>query len=399
MTDGGKKCRRVSQSDPANSNASLAKVGEDLDGSTPQDGIVAFEQAFDMNVGGPDEATSTEQVTGTGWEDADEDERTQNRRLTLLQGGVDRRPHVLSGAPVSVTSPTPVLRDTSRVDQPLSRYKPPPAGPPVWSADAGWLDLTVRRDVPPPAPALAASLVPGWTRHWTVTYRHGKNDYTASVATVGEVDLFAADPIRVNSWHKKKTSRAGLRFMEATGRFHSHESFFERKLLCALDFHGAADVLSQPFTLTWHDGVRERNHTPDFLVLADGNVTIVNTRPAPLVTDRLLEDCTAIAEVALSRGWGHALVVGYPTPAFTIIDTIAAHSDTPDHLGYTDDILDFLDRRGPMPFGDVCLALASPIMGRAVLQRLLWERQVSLDLAVTLEDHTLVALPGQEVRP
>ncbi|MDO3395458.1 hypothetical protein QWJ41_07015 [Nocardioides sp. SOB44] len=331
--------------------------------------------------------------------DTDSDQDPQNPRLTLLHGGVTRTLSVPAvGAPVSITSPSPALRDTTRRHAPLSRYKAPPAGPPVWSADAGWHDLTIRRDVPPPSPALAAALTPGWTHRWLVTYRHGKNDYTASAASVGEADLFAGDPIRVNSWHKNKTARAGLRFMEATGRLHAHESLFERKLLCALDFHGASNIYSQPFTLTWHDGVRERNHTPDFLVVTDGNIVIVNTRPAHLVRDPLLDDCTAVGELAMSRGWDHALVVGYPTPAFTIIDTISAHSDTPDHLGYTDDILDFLDRRGPTPFADVCAALSSPIMGRAVLQRLIWERQVSIDLAVPLEDHSLVALPGREVR-
>lgn len=295
---------------------------------------------------------------------------------------------------MSPLSPFPVLHDSARHEPPLLRFKPEPAGPPVWSAGAGWHDLTQRQIIP----ALPTSLTPGWTHRWSITVRHGLNDLTSSVAVVAESDLLAADPIRRNSWHKNKKSRAGLRFLQATGRLHAHESLFERKLLCALDYHGAAEVVSQPFTLTWHDGGRERNHTPDFLVLTDGLITVVNTRPAALVTDRLIQDCAAVGEVALSRGWDHALVVGYPTPGFTIIDTVAAHSDTPDHLGYSEDILDFLDVNGSTPFEAVCAQFAAPVMARALLQRLVWERQVSLDLNSPLEDSALVALPGREVR-
>lgn len=286
------------------------------------------------------------------------------------------------------------LRDASRHDQPRLRYTPEPSGPPVWSATAGWQDLTDRHPVDP-----LTALAPGWTAQWALTFAHGEQHNTSTVATVSEADLVAADPIRVNSWHKNKTSRAGLRFMQATGRLHAHESLFERKLLCALDFHGATNVVSQPFTLTWHDGVRERNHTPDFLVEIDGSLTVINTRPAVRVNERLLEDCAAVGEMCLSRGWDHALVVGYRLPEFTIIDTVSDHWDASDHLGYSEDILDLLADSGPTAFDTISAQFDALVVARAALQRLIWERRVSIDLTMPLSDATLVALPGEEVRP
>ena len=200
----------------------------------------------------------------------------------------------------------------------------------------------------------------------------------------------------MNSWHPNKTSRAGLRYMQSTELHHAHESLFERKLLAALDFHGVSEVAAQPFTLTWHDGTRDRHHTPDFLALIDGRMVVINTRPVELVKDRLLEDSAAVGEVCLSRGWEHALVVGYPLPAFTTVETVRVHANAHDPLGYGDTIIEFLDEFGPTEFDTVCRQFDAHIVARAILQRLIWERRVSIDLNRPLEDWTLVALPGQE---
>lgn len=347
-------------------------------------------KALDASVGADATLHLVERVFDrTDGENTDAGERTQNRRLTLLQGGVKRRPFVRPGAPVSTTFP--VVRDALRHDEPLKRYKHEHSLPPLWSATATWADLTVQQEVPN-----RLDLPTGWGDRWSLTYRHGSHDLTASIASVSARDLLVADPVRVNSCHPNKTSRAGLRYMHSTDRHHAHESLFERKLLSALDFHGVTDIASQPFTLTWHDGVRDRHHTPDFLAQIDGQMVVINTRPAELVKDRLLEDATAVAEMCFARGWGHALVVGYPLPAFTTVDTVRVHARAHDALGYGDDIVEFLDAFGPTEFATVCHQFEGHIVARAILQRLIWDRQVSIELNRPLEDWTLVALPGQE---
>ncbi len=341
-------------------------------------------------------ATSSEATNASDSEgavdsdDTDAGERSQNQRLTLLEGGVKHRPSVNTGAAVSSTFP--VVRDVLRHDQPRLRYQPERTLPPLWSAIAGWTDLTVTHPVPDRFDAPA-----GWGQQWTVTYRHGDNNLTAPVASVSLDDLLTADPVRVGSWHQNRTARAGLRFAGSTNELHFHDSLFERKLIRVADFHGATDIVSQPFTLTWFDGHKTRHHTPDFLFDFDGTITVVNTRPFEKLNDRLLEDASAVGQVCVSRGWNHAVVVGYPLPSFTIIDTVASHRDANDHLGYGDNIIDFLNDYGPTGFDRVCQHFDVPVVARAVLQRLIWDREVSVDLNEPLEDETLVALPGEEV--
>ncbi len=335
--------------------------------------------------------------------DTDGEADGQNERLTLLHGGgLSHAKPNRTGVTVSALSPTfssPALPGTrftglGRHDAPLKRFRHERTTPPLWSASATWRDLVQERDVP------AMSDLPArWGTDWTVTYRHGKNTLTASVASVGIGDLLIADPIRVNSWHPNKTARAGLRFVHSTGYHHAHESLFERKLLYVLDFDDATAIASQPFTLTWHDGHRYRHHTPDFLVEVDGHIVIINTRPAALVKDQLVEDATAVGEVCLSRGWDHSLVVGYSLPGITTVETVETHANSTDHLGYTDEVLDLLTTYGPTAFADVCDAFEAPLLARATLQRLVWERQVSVDLNAPLQDWSLVALPGEETQP
>lgn len=361
-----------------------------LDADHESDANIRFEHLFETVLG----SYSSEGHNADGTES----DGGQIPRLTLLEGGVTHRPSVPVGVPVSTIQQShPVqfspLYQGVRHEPPAMRYKRPPAEPPLWSATADWNQLTHQRVITTELPTA------NWTSEWTLTYRHGKNTHTTTVASVSPGDLLAADPIRVNSWHKKKTSRAGLRYMNSTDELHAHESLFERKLLRVLDFDGATAVSSQPFTLTWHDGTRNRHHTPDFVADIDGQLTVINTRPEPLVKPRLVEDAQAIAALCASRGWNQALVVGYPLPAFTVIETVGAHANANDHLGYGENILETVSEEGPVPFGDLANRFDSPVLARAVIQRLIWQREVSVDLAMSLEDTTLVALPGQEVRP
>lgn len=333
---------------------------------------------------------TTDEHTFEDSKEGDNGERSQNRHLTLLDGGVINRPSARTGA--SMSTDFPVVRDASRHDQPLLRYRPQHDLPALASASATWSDLTVQATVEP-----WAGLTSGWGNTWTVTYRHRNHDLTATVASVSTRDLLVADPVRVNTWHPNKTSRAGLRYLHSTERHHAHESLFERKLLCVLDYANATEVVSQPFTLTWHDGTRTRHHTPDFMAMVEGQVVVFNTRPAELLNDRLREDAAALGEVCLSRGWGHALVVGYPLPAFTTVETVAVHAKDQDRLGYRQAFLDILTDQGPTGFSDLCHQVEGPVYARAVLQRLIWERQVSVDLNRHLEDWSLVSLPDQQV--
>jgi hypothetical protein len=339
------------------------------------------------------------ETDGHGQEDRDCVEQAETRHLTSPLGEAGLGCHASWEGPSMPPAPAPSpLGDSAspstpiglRLLPPVVRYRPP-AGPPLWSADATWRDLATQHRVPGmTAPGR------GWMSRWTVTYRHASTEITESVAAVSPGDLLSSDPIRTNTWHARTMTRSGLHFVASTGELQAHESLFERDLLVVLDFDAVTAVASQPFTLMWHDGQRRRRHTPDFMIVADGAPVVVNVRPAPLVNDALLENCAAIAEVCTARGWGHALVTDYPRPPFTVLSTISATRNCDDPYGYGEDILERLATDGPTRFARLTESFPAPAFARAILQRLIWDREVTVDLSRLLADNTLVALPGRE---
>lgn len=289
-------------------------------------------------------------------------------------------------------TPTPALEAALgvRLLPSVLRYDPTRGLAPLWSADATWLDLcettTAHHDH---APVRAAR----WPDAWSVTYNDAEGEHTVSVREVEPTDLIDADPIRNSTWHANSRARAGLHFMASTERLHWHESLFERELLITLDFdEGLNDLASQPFTLRWHDGSAWKSHTPDFAAVIDGEMWIINVRPAPLVKPQLLANAAATRTVCALHGWREALVVGYQQPALTILKTIGAARRTADLAGVGGLMLDFLAERGPSRFGEVVAATDAPALARAVLQRLIWDREVTVDLSRLLTDETVVAL-------
>ena len=297
----------------------------------------------------------------------------------------------------------PSLRDLQRIPAvdletllgvrllpPVLRYDPNRDRQPLPSHGATWLDIcettTTHHDH-------ALELTSGWPDRWSMTYRNTKGEESASVREVDPVDLIDADPMRNSTWHAHSRARAGLHHMASTRRLHWHESLFERDLLVALDFdEGLNDVASQPCTLTWHDGTSGKTHTPDFVAVIHGEMWIINVRPAPLVKPQLLANAAATRAVCALRGWQETVVVGYSQPALTVLKTVGAARQTADPYSLGDQMLDLLDDRGPSRFGDLVAATEVPVLARAVLQRLIWDREVTIDLAQVLTDETVVAL-------
>lgn len=284
---------------------------------------------------------------------------------------------------------TPVQTSAlGRHKPPMLRYRPPVATvAPLWSHDASWNDLTYLQTVEP-----SHHLLDGRGRRWTLAFKHGSNLHTEPVMSVAVGDLLAADPMIKNSWHQKKTSRAGLRYVDSTDELHAHASMFERKLLLALDFHGVTAVAAQPFTLSYDFDGQTRHHTPDFLAWVDGVPTVINCRPASEVDARLLEDVAALGAIGLCRGWENNLVVGYAAHAYATVDAWTAHSTRSDFLGYGEALLDRLGA-GPLRFDELTSGFASESASRAIAQLLLWDRELSANLAEPFDDDTLIHLP------
>jgi hypothetical protein len=87
-------------------------------------------------------------------------------------------------------------------------------------------------------------------------------------------------PVRKFVSYKGQKNFTGLRWTATVGGHVGFESWLERDNLMLLDFDPAVTgISSQPFVLHWHDGTRERKHTPDYFVRrADGSALVVDVR-------------------------------------------------------------------------------------------------------------------------
>lgn len=75
-----------------------------------------------------------------------------------------------------------------------------------------------------------------------------------------------------------------------------------------------------------------------------------------------------------------------------MLKTVGAARQTADPYTVGDQMLDLLDEQGPSRFGELVAATEVPVLARAVLQRLVWDREVTVNLAALLTDETIVAL-------
>src|SRR6266511_3446018 len=152
-------------------------------------------------------------------------------------------------------------------------------------------------------------LRPGWVKRWSASWRVAGEEVVNPVGDLGSAPLAVCEPVRRFSWHPRQRHRPGLQFMVSTGRHHGFESLAEQRLLLALDFAGAARVVSQPFRLRVVPCDGWRDHTPDFVgVLGDGSIWVLDVRPRGRVDKQARVCFAATAEVALAAGWRYAVV-------------------------------------------------------------------------------------------
>ena len=250
------------------------------------------------------------------------------------------------------------------------------------------LDTTSReRDRLPPQTAATV-------RAMTMTTRQGDRAVTVSATDRGDGLFDTADPWRHMAWRTGQRNRPGLEYLVSTGRHHAYESQQERRLLQALDFDGrVADALSQPLLLNFHDGLRQREHTPDLLArLSDGQTLLINVKPAGRIDDGHRTAFAACDRLAAARGWRHEVVTGWVEPARSTVDALSARRrPQADTFGLVPELEAAL-ADGPLPFGDAVARTRVPAVARALAIGLLWSRRLSVDLAVPLGDRSPVAL-------
>ena len=113
-------------------------------------------------------------------------------------------------------------------------------------------------------------------------------------------------PVRPFRFEKGLRSFAGWWYFATTGTHVGFESWLERDHLMLMDFDpGVRVVSSQPFWLCWRDGQgRVRRHAPDFFARRDdGTGVVVDVRPDDRIPARDAETFAVTASACEAAGW------------------------------------------------------------------------------------------------
>ncbi|MER7178633.1 TnsA-like heteromeric transposase endonuclease subunit [Streptomyces hyaluromycini] len=229
-----------------------------------------------------------------------------------------------------------------------------------------------------------------WTRRWSTTWKVDGGEVTWPVRDMAHVPVLSTRPARGFTWRRAQRHHPGLQYMVTTGWAHGFESIEESRVLVALDFLGASEVLSQPFRLDFEHADGRAWHVPDFLAVIEGGMWLLDVRPAHLVKASDALKFAAARETAAASGWRYSVVTGWRPHVFSVLDHLSSRRrPARDLLGMRHQVLSALGSQA-MPFGQLAESTSLPAVARAHIVRLLWQRELGVDLGSPLLDRSLV---------
>lgn len=236
----------------------------------------------------------------------------------------------------------------------------------------------------------ALVLTGGWSGRWMTTWKVAGEKVTCPVADMGAFPVPGCEPVRHFTWATGQHHRPGLQSMAGTGRLHGFESHAEQRLLLALDFLGAREVVSQPHRMRFESVPGPREHTPDFLAVTGKGTWLLDVRPSDRIAPPDRVKFAASAEAALACGWRYGVVGGWRPHVMTTLDTLSAQRrPLRDPLGLTGVLLSAVTG-GPVRFADLVAATCYPAVARAFAIHLIWHRVLAIDLAAPFGDSSPV---------
>jgi hypothetical protein len=228
---------------------------------------------------------------------------------------------------------------------------PPPGS--AWSDACGLEDLAVL-DTGFTDYVQALDLDEKWPAGWTTTWKFGQTPITSPVSDLDKVDLRRSVPVRRFTWRTDQFHRPGLEYLMATDRHHGFESHEEERLLLIADFAASlVEALCQPFRLRFFSEGKAIRHTPDFLLVTESGLFLIDVRPADRIKPEDALKFAATAEVALSAGWQYSVAAGWRRHVWTNVDALSAERrPLPDVLGIQGQLREAA-AQGPLPFGEL----------------------------------------------
>ncbi|MFF1301926.1 TnsA-like heteromeric transposase endonuclease subunit [Streptomyces sp. NPDC058307] len=236
-----------------------------------------------------------------------------------------------------------------------------------------------------------------WPLRWTTTWKFGRDLVTGPVRDLDKVDIGRSVPVRRFTWRTDQFHRPGLEYLMATDRHHGFESHEEERLLLIADFAaGLVEALCQPFRLRFLSEGKVIRHTPDFLLVTDSGLFLIDVRPAERIKPEDALKFAAAAEAALSAGWQYGVVAGWRQHLWTNVDALSAERrPLPDVLGIQGQLRDAAAAHGSLLFGELVERCRVPAIARAHAIHLLWHRHLGVDLSGPFGDGSLVRLAPQ----
>ncbi|MEU1891191.1 TnsA-like heteromeric transposase endonuclease subunit [Streptomyces pristinaespiralis] len=232
-----------------------------------------------------------------------------------------------------------------------------------------------------------------WPNRWTTTWKFSQAPVTIPVRDLADVDVARTVPVRRFTWRTDQHHRPGLEYLVATGRHHAFESREEECLLLVADFATRlVEALSQPFRLRFSADGRPVQHTPDFLLLTQAGLFLIDVRPAGRIRPSDAVKFAATAEMALSAGWWYGVITGWRGHVLSIVDAVSAQRRTLTNVLGIQDQLREAAADGPLQYGELAEQCSVPAVGRAHALHLVWRRHLGLDMSVPFGDTSLVRL-------
>jgi hypothetical protein len=137
--------------------------------------------------------------------------------------------------------------------------------------------------------------------------------HETELAMARTMDMVTGVPWRVFRWHRGQAHYSGWYWSATMGQHVVYESRLELARLLLADFDPrVVSIAAQPFHVTCRAQGRVRCHVPDFLLVdQDGLVTVVNVKPAELLSKPAVADALGWAgKVFAERGWRHEVWSG-----------------------------------------------------------------------------------------
>jgi uncharacterized protein YjiS (DUF1127 family) len=238
-----------------------------------------------------------------------------------------------------------------------------------------------------------STLKTGWLCRWSSTWRMGSGEVGRPVRDMAHVPVLSSRPMRGSTWRAKQRHRPDLEAMASTDREHGFESLEEMRLLVALDFVGASEGLSQPFRLDFAYEGGSSWHIPDYLAVIGDGMWLMDVRPMELIKGDDALKFAAAREAAAACGWRYSVVAGWRPHVWSVLDHLPSRRrPVRDLLGMRDQLLAIIGGREGrvVTFSALADATSVPYVGRANIVRLLWHRELGVDLGSPLRDSSLI---------